>query len=206
MNNKKDNFNAFILQHFVPFSGKQNVIEWLDETESKFNQLKVPRKVRFQAIPLLIEGDAERKYIGSRNEIRTFDDFHEFLLLQFDINGSFSSEPKSHQTVTNNLSDEEFLYQNISADNLKEMYIESSNIISSEHETSPPRSNTIVGFSATNTIGETPDEKSMIVISDHPKVVLDQAINDLRNTIVKHSIKNPKTLKGSKDNKKKRSQ
>jgi hypothetical protein len=30
----EDNFDGFILQHFVPFTGKQNVDQWLDETEN----------------------------------------------------------------------------------------------------------------------------------------------------------------------------
>ncbi|CAF2197928.1 unnamed protein product, partial [Rotaria magnacalcarata] len=30
-----DNLDAFILQNFISFSGKQNVAQWLDETENK---------------------------------------------------------------------------------------------------------------------------------------------------------------------------
>ena len=41
-----DDFDIFILQHFVPYSGKQNLVSWLDETERKFNHLKVPYSLR----------------------------------------------------------------------------------------------------------------------------------------------------------------
>ncbi|CAF2094912.1 unnamed protein product, partial [Rotaria magnacalcarata] len=58
-----DNFDAFILQNFVPFSGKQNVAQWLDETENKFNQLRIGRNFRFEAISLLVEGYARRNLI-----------------------------------------------------------------------------------------------------------------------------------------------
>ena len=61
-----DNFDMLILQNFSPYSGRQNVVSWLDETERKFHQLKVPYNLRLQAISLLIEGEARRKYIQAR--------------------------------------------------------------------------------------------------------------------------------------------
>ncbi|CAF4073245.1 unnamed protein product, partial [Rotaria sordida] len=57
-NEDEHHFDTFILQHFVPLSGKQSVNQWLDETER----------------------DAKRFYIKNRNEIRSYDDFYEFLL------------------------------------------------------------------------------------------------------------------------------
>ncbi|CAF3280054.1 unnamed protein product [Rotaria socialis] len=54
-----DNFDIFISKNFVRFSGKKNVSEWLDETESKFHEFRMVRSLRFKAIPMLIEGDIE---------------------------------------------------------------------------------------------------------------------------------------------------
>ena len=34
-----DSFDLFILDHFIPFSGHEDVNQWLDDTETKFNQL-----------------------------------------------------------------------------------------------------------------------------------------------------------------------
>ena len=47
MNNSS--FDTFILQNFIPFSGHQNVIQWLDETENKFNRFHVARNLRFRS-------------------------------------------------------------------------------------------------------------------------------------------------------------
>ena len=80
-----NDFDAFILNKFIRFSGKENVILWLDQTERKFNELRIGRNLRFKAISLLIEGAAKRKYLTHRKEIRSFDDFYEFLLSQFDM-------------------------------------------------------------------------------------------------------------------------
>ncbi|CAF4452773.1 unnamed protein product, partial [Rotaria magnacalcarata] len=77
-------FDAFISENFAAFSGNQNVHRWLDETEQKFKEFKISRNLRFQAIALLVEGEAKRKYIKVRKEIHSFDDFYEFLLLHFD--------------------------------------------------------------------------------------------------------------------------
>ena len=56
-----DDFDILILQHFAAYSGKQNVVSWLDETERKFNHLKVPYSLRLHAVSLLMEGEARRK-------------------------------------------------------------------------------------------------------------------------------------------------
>ncbi|CAF3825931.1 unnamed protein product [Rotaria magnacalcarata] len=88
----KDSFDIFISKNFVRFSGKENAFEWLDETESKFNEFRMVRSLRFRAIPMLIEGDIELKYFRVREYIRTFDDFYVFLLSLYDLEFSTSSE------------------------------------------------------------------------------------------------------------------
>ena len=74
-NEEERQFDLYILYHFLPFSGKQPVNRWLDDTESKFNDSRVSRNLRFEAISLLVESNAKRLYIKTRKEIRSFDDF-----------------------------------------------------------------------------------------------------------------------------------
>ncbi|CAF1545154.1 unnamed protein product [Rotaria sp. Silwood1] len=83
--NNSDEFDSFILNNFKPFSGSEEVTDWLGNTDKKFNLHKIPRKLRYIAIPLLIEGDAKIKYILNRNNIKSFDDFLEFLLTTYDV-------------------------------------------------------------------------------------------------------------------------
>ena len=68
----KDNFHIFLSENFVRFSGKQDICEWLNETEDKFNEFFIVRSLRFKTIPMLIEGDIELKYSQVREYIQTF--------------------------------------------------------------------------------------------------------------------------------------
>ncbi|CAF3176346.1 unnamed protein product, partial [Rotaria sp. Silwood2] len=52
-------FDTFICESFVPFSGAEPIDQWLDETDALFHRFKISRKLRFQAIPLLVQGDAK---------------------------------------------------------------------------------------------------------------------------------------------------
>ncbi|CAF5001928.1 unnamed protein product, partial [Rotaria sp. Silwood1] len=56
----ENNFDLFILQNFTPFSGEQDVNQWLSETKMKFSRLLIPRNLRFTAIPLLVKGPAKK--------------------------------------------------------------------------------------------------------------------------------------------------
>ncbi|CAF4334200.1 unnamed protein product, partial [Rotaria sordida] len=66
--------------------------------------LRISRNLYFEAILLLVEGDAKRKYIKNRKQILSFDDFYEFLLLQFDIIDTSISSPNPPQVVNNDFS------------------------------------------------------------------------------------------------------
>ncbi|CAF1379853.1 unnamed protein product [Rotaria magnacalcarata] len=46
----EEDFDLFVMQNFIAFSGRQSVIEWIDETEHKFKQLRIGRSLRFAAI------------------------------------------------------------------------------------------------------------------------------------------------------------
>ena len=52
---EEQEFDIFIFDNFVQFSGEENVIEWLNDTEAKFTTMKIARRLRFQAIPLLVK-------------------------------------------------------------------------------------------------------------------------------------------------------
>ncbi|CAF1201881.1 unnamed protein product [Rotaria sordida] len=199
-NEEEHHFDTFILQHFVPFSGKQSVNQWLDETESKFNQFKISRHLRFESISLLVEGDAKRFYIKNRNEIRSYDDFYEFLLLHFDKNSSNSSQEQSHPTCIINTSNQQ-------TSNNAEQTIDSTEKSTDSYDTTtftrpsstqPPT--TVVDVGATNIAGEILDHKSTTIITNTPTILLDQTTNDLRKAILEDFVKNPKIFKGGKDN------
>jgi hypothetical protein len=49
------------------FSRQEKVIDWLDNTEKRFNDLRISRNLRFAVVSLLIEGNAKPKYIRNRN-------------------------------------------------------------------------------------------------------------------------------------------
>ena len=57
-NEDEDEFDSFILNNFKPFSGSEEVSDWLDITDKKFNLHKISHSLRYIAIPLLVEGDA----------------------------------------------------------------------------------------------------------------------------------------------------
>ncbi|CAF3808250.1 unnamed protein product [Rotaria sp. Silwood1] len=98
-NETENNFDSFILEHFTRFSGEQDVTAWLDETEDKFNRLLIPRHLRFQAIPLLVERQATRLYVRNEHNIRSFTDFQKLLLLHFDKDDIQSTIHNQQNTV-----------------------------------------------------------------------------------------------------------
>ena len=75
-----DSFDTFVLNHFQPYSGKEDVINRLNDTEQKFNQHCFCRSRRYAAISLLVTNEAKRCYIKHRKNFATFDDFYEFLM------------------------------------------------------------------------------------------------------------------------------
>ena len=117
-NKNYDNFDSFILQNFIPFSGEQKIIPWLDETERKLKEFHIGRTLRFEAISLLIEGETKRTYLKHRKEIRSFDDFYEFLLLNFDHSHTNMHNSKSDQPTASHLSNISTSVQNRSATKL----------------------------------------------------------------------------------------
>ena len=109
----ENSFDSFILQNFIPFSGKQDVNLWLNETEEKFNRLFISRNLRFTAVPLLVKGHAKKVYIKNRRSIQYFDDFYEVLLLHFGEHDAQSTANKPQETI---LLESNSLHQTKSAD------------------------------------------------------------------------------------------
>ena len=172
--NTDDNFDTFILEHFIPFSGRQNVARWLDETETKFRQFRISRTSRFEAISLLADGDAKRMYIKHRKNIQSFDDFYEFLLINFD----------SSETSQGNISQKQpdiFALPNL---------INQSSVLSSGN---------IVDHGSTTLVGTTFATQSTTIPNNTSTFMPDDTMSDLHKAIVGNLIKNPKTFKGGKD-------
>jgi hypothetical protein len=155
-NNDDDDLDTFILDKFKQFSGKQNVVQWLDDADNEFTYFCIGRNLRFAAISLLVEGDAKRKYIKNRNAIRSFDDFYEFFLLSFEPSSGTSCSFKSLQTVSN-------LSTNLTESYQTKLTIEPYQIISPETKmlnvtdlTPMFGSTTIVNPGATKSVGVKP--------------------------------------------------
>ena len=105
LTNKEDiedehSFDSFILENFSQFSGEQDVNLWSQETTKKFNRLLIPRNTRFLVIPLLVEGEAQKIYIMNRRNIKSFDDFYEILLSNFDKNNIQATQNHRQENIT----------------------------------------------------------------------------------------------------------
>jgi hypothetical protein len=114
----EDDFDLFILHNFNPFSGLEDVIEWLDKTDKNFNLYKIPRNLRYASISLLVEGDAKIKYMRKKDNIKSFDDFYAFLLLNYDVTEHnthrVQPDPSSQSSNQNNFTHNSLTHKNIS--------------------------------------------------------------------------------------------
>ena len=198
-----NNFDTFIVDNFVSFSGKQNVILWLDQTESKFKELRMARHLRFKAIPLLIEGVAKRKYLAHRKEIKSFDDFYEFLLLQFDMSNFDADHSNCNHHTANQLSNLTTTFKPRPTDNSTSAVIHLSDNTKLTRRTPAFCSTAIVDVGATNTLGETHATTSVNSSNNLSAFDCDRTLIDLRKAIVADLIRNPKIFKGGKDDVKK---
>ncbi|CAF1164580.1 unnamed protein product [Rotaria sordida] len=179
-------------------TSKQKLILRNDGYESDKN-LRISRNLYFEAILLLVEGDAKRKYIKNRKQILSFDDFYEFLLLQFDIIDTSISSPNPPQVVNNDFSKPYSSISNKTIDNQTENTTYFSDTINISRQTPTFNSTAKVDFGVINIIGETSDIKSTMNNSSSSIILLDETISDLRRTIVGDLIKNQKVFKSGKD-------
>jgi hypothetical protein len=202
----KSNFDVFILQNFTLFSGRENVIGWLERTEKKFNELRISRNLRFDAIPLLIEGEAKRKYIYNRKQIQSFDDFYEFLLINYEVpeRNTPRTEPYApyHQFQSNDATRLTTIRRNITFENSNKTNF--SGLDLSEHLPPRPilRSTALGDMGTTSLSGDEPEIHSKITPSRSAHTItsnLDETTYVLRKAIVDNLIKNPKTFQGDKE-------
>ena len=196
-------FDTFILQNFIPFSGHQDVIQWLDETENKFNRFHIARNLRFGAVSLLVEGDAKRKYIKARKDIHSFDDFYEFLLSHFESPTNASFQSKLCQTDVSNMCDLSSSYPTKSIIKSEQVVSKNSDTLNSSHFPSKVSSTAMDTFGVADVIGDKPVVTSTASLETTSTLICDQTLNDLRKAIADNLIKNPKTFKGGHDDVKK---
>ncbi|CAF1381586.1 unnamed protein product [Rotaria sordida] len=202
----EDAFDGFILNDFSPFSGDENLIEWLDITDDKFNTFKISRKLRCLGIPLLIKGDAKRTYINNKNEINTYDDLCTFLLMEYKpINHNFQHTKSHSDPLTLSQSN---LIQDASI-RKKDVFDEKPNMTTSTFEANfslpqPPilRSTALLDLGATGLSSDDPINRPNVASSQNTFLnssILDKTAYALRHAIVGRLIKNPKTFRSGKD-------
>ncbi|CAF2007494.1 unnamed protein product [Rotaria magnacalcarata] len=189
-------FDKFICENFAPFSGAEPVAQWLDKTDELFHRFKISRKLRFQAIPLLVQGDAKRQYINNRHVIKCFDDFYEVLLTHFD---SIAFDTSKSTLVNNKV---EFAKDSVYISN---MTTDSKSTVTNTTDVTQllNSSNSYPSQLTTNhtTImsGNVSDSKTTGNTSTCSRLSSDPVITDLRKAIVSDFIRNPKIFRGNKD-------
>jgi hypothetical protein len=197
--NDEDNFDTFILQNFVPYSGKENVISWLDLTEEKFKQNRIGRHLRFAAISLLVEGVAKRKYITCRREIQTYDDFYEFLLTEFENTDDTLNSSKSYQTINNRSSVLTGSNSMKVASESKKSSLDNSKTLDLTNYVPLLSSTSVANLDVTDSVGDKSVITTSTVSGSLSNSTLDSTLNDLRKAIVGDLIKNPKIFRGGKE-------
>ena len=193
-------FDSLILENFTQYSGTQDVNVWLNETVKKFNRLFLSNYSRRKAIPLLVEGTANKVYVQNKRHIHSFADFQELLLLYFDnddpVPNSFhrpSSLIRQNSELTrNNLTNEKSTPSMSTFDN--------SNFSERPprlHSTALHENKTGTGvnepFSSSNTTNPTP----MITMNNVSDI--DGTTNVLRKALIHQLMNNPNTFRGGND-------
>ena len=202
----ENSFDTFILSNFSPFSGIENVIEWLDLTDEKFNVFKISRKLRYVAIPLLVQGNAKRTYLINQDKIRTYDDFYILLLTQYDT----SNHNVHHHTVQSltpgigqsNITHDISTHKNVVFDDTQNMTRKTFELTDSSPQPPILRSTALLDLGATDVTGDVSVNRSNVVSSQSSffnASNLDQTAYALRRAIVDSLIKNPKTFRGGKE-------
>ena len=204
-NENEDNFDTFILNNFVPFTGQENVIEWLDVVDKKFNMYKISRSLRYMAIPLLIEGEVKRKYIRNRTNIKSFDGFYEFLLINYDV--TYKNAPRvetnsaSHLSNQNNLIQNSLTHKSISFNDQQKTTTNNFDLTDNLPPCPILRLTAVVDMEATGLFVDEFGNRSTIAPTQNTFLTtsnFDQTTYVLRKAIVDNLIKNPKMFQGGK--------
>ena len=200
-------FDAFILRNFELFSGRENVISWLDNTEAKFNQYHTSRDLRFTAVPLLVEGEAKRKYIRNRHAIKSFDDFYEFLLTHYDIENTIippiQSRPLSSSLHPSSVFQASSMQtKTLSFERHPSITQETFNLADHLAPRSLLRSTALVDIGTTGLTGVDPKMKSPMNLSQQTATSTTTLVDTshvLRKAIIDNLIKSPKIFQGGKE-------
>jgi hypothetical protein len=201
--NAEEDFDSFILHNFIAFSGAQDVNDWLDETEDKFMQLKISRALRFDAISLLVKGNAKRWYIKHRREIQSFEDFYELLSIEFDTANNNSLQPVPNNLTLNEASKRHITSSNQNKESEKMNHINNSQNADVSHQAAAFSSTTFIDLGATGISGGRPAVRSSGSVHNSSSMILDDTLHDLRKAVIETLIKNPRTFRGGKDDVKK---
>ena len=192
-----DLFDQLILTLFTEFSGTENVVIWLQETEKKFNRLKFSRKQRFLAIPLLVGGIAKTKYVKNRDQIQSFDDFYAYLLTNYEKSVGFVDKSSSTS-------------RNIDSFSVTSTYLDQTSTTPKLHSHStlnhshfspqPP----VLRSTALGDLSFGPNTSVPISSRTDPQLSnsmfsLNNTTNDLRKAVLESFIKTPKTFHGGND-------
>ena len=202
----EESFDSFILNNFNPFSGMENVTEWLDVTDEKFHIFKLSRKQRYVAIPLLVTGDAKRTFRRSQGTIKSYDDFYTLLLTRYDVGNSNTQNPSARSYTSaagqGNLSHDLSPQKNVVFDDQRKSLGKTFDLTDSSPQPPILRSTALVDLGATEVIGDVPVNRSNVLASHNSffdNSQLDQTAYALRRAIVDSLIKNPKTFRGGKE-------
>ena len=205
LTNKEDienehSFDSFILQNFSQFSGEQDVNLWLQETTKKFNRLLIPRNTRFLAIPLLVEGEAQKIYIINRRNIKSFDDFYEILLSNFDKNNIQATQNHRHESIA---SQHEISLETKTSENKNSQTLVTFDNTHFSERPAMLHSTALVDDGAARLTGGIPPSQSTLIMKNttsNNALNCDETTNLLRKVLLQTLIKNPKTFQGGKDN------
>ncbi|CAF1266154.1 unnamed protein product [Didymodactylos carnosus] len=182
-NNDNHDFDSFILSNFEQFTGKQDVLTWMYEVEAKFNNLKVNRTFRYNAVPLLVYEEAKHWYIKNRKHIKSFDDFYELVLLEFHKDNLIFMHPKHRSTTVPGLGAASF----------------SGEIPDSRSATTL----TAVKLSAEPTSTIIPSTHISSLSTHLTTSLTEQTTIDLRRAVLENLVKSPKTFSRGNDDVKK---
>ncbi|CAF3381404.1 unnamed protein product, partial [Rotaria sp. Silwood2] len=159
-----------------------------------FPRFKLSRKLRFQAIPLLVQGDAKRKYIKNRHAIKSFDDFYEFILTHFDSSPVTVSNSKSSQANYKVEFAKDSVYiSNITTDS--QLNVANTTGATQLLQSSVSSYSKLASDDTTTTSGDVSDSKLSGNTSTINRLPSDPVITDLRKAIVTDFIRNPKIFR-----------
>ncbi|CAF2077804.1 unnamed protein product [Rotaria magnacalcarata] len=195
-------FDSFICENFVPFSGNEPLNQWLDQTDAMFRCFKISRSLRFQAITLLVQGNAKRIYIKNRHSITSFDDFYAFLLDNFDTSVTRLNTAKSSLVEHHVEFSKDFEHINNKTTDSKSAFGYTTDVTQQLKSCVSNFSKLEPNDTATIT-GDVSDSKLTGNTSVTNCSSSDAVTRDLRKAIMSDFIKNPRIFRGGKDSVKK---